>query len=105
MLAFNKSDVDLGERIGGKNMGNLKFDKENIALLVMDRTNDFISEGGKLWDRLKTVAEANDCVPHILQVLNAARKAELRVFYALHRRYRQGDYETWMYIAPVQKAA
>jgi len=39
------------------------------------------------------------------QVLIAARKAELRVFYALHRRYRPGDYETWKYIAPVQKAA
>jgi nicotinamidase-related amidase len=41
----------------------------------------------------------------MLQVLNAARKSGLRVFYALHRRYRPGDYETWKYIAPVQKAA
>ena len=32
-------------------------------------------------------------------------KAKLRVFYGLHRRYRTGDYETWKYIAPVQKAA
>ena len=32
-------------------------------------------------------------------------KAKLRVFYALHRRYRPGDYETWKYIAPIQKAA
>jgi len=30
----------------------------------------------------------------MLQVLNAARKAKLRVFYALHHRYRPGDYET-----------
>src|SRR5215510_9145349 len=86
-------------------MARLKFDKEFTALLVIDPYNDFISEGGKLWDRLKTVAQANDCVPHMLQVLNAARKAELRVVYALHRRYRPGDYETWKYIAPVQKAA
>jgi ureidoacrylate peracid hydrolase len=35
----------------------------------------------------------------------AARKAGLRVFYALHRRYRPGDYETWKSIAPVQKSA
>ena len=41
----------------------------------------------------------------MLQILNAARKAQLRVFYALHRRYRLGDYETWKYIAPIQKAA
>src|SRR4030095_8475154 len=41
----------------------------------------------------------------MLQVLGAARKAKLRVFYAMHRRYRPGDYETWKYIAPVQRAA
>jgi len=40
----------------------------------------------------------------MLQVLNATRKAQLRVFYAMHHRYRPGDYETWKYIAPIQKA-
>jgi ureidoacrylate peracid hydrolase len=73
--------------------------------LVIDPYNDFISEGGKVWNRLKGVAEANNCVPHMMQVLDAARKAELRVSYALHRRYRPGDYESWKYIAPIQKAA
>jgi ureidoacrylate peracid hydrolase len=86
-------------------MASLKFEKEITALLVIDPYNDFISEGGKVWDRLKTVAEANDCIPHMLQVLNTARKAGFRVFYALHHRYRPGDYETWKYIAPIQKAA
>jgi nicotinamidase-related amidase len=41
----------------------------------------------------------------MLQLLTAARKAKLRVFYAMHHRYRPGDYATWKYIAPVQKAA
>ena len=86
-------------------MTNLKFEKEITALLVIDPYNDFISEGGKIWNRLKAVAESNGCVPHMMQVLDAARKAKLRVFYALHRRYRPGDYETWRYIAPIQKAA
>jgi ureidoacrylate peracid hydrolase len=81
------------------------FDKQITALLVIDPYNDFLSEGGKVWGRLKSVAEANNCVPHMLQVLNAARNAQLRVFYALHHLYRPGDYETWKYIAPVQKAA
>ncbi len=40
----------------------------------------------------------------MVQVLHAARQAKLCVFYALHRRYRPGDYETWKYMAPVQKA-
>src|SRR5438552_3347946 len=86
-------------------MAKVTYDKEITALLVIDPYNDFISEGGKVWDRLKTVAEANDCVPHMLQVLNAARKAGLCVFYALHHRYRPGDYESWKYIAPIQKVA
>ena len=86
-------------------MASVKYEKEITALLVIDPYNDFISEGGKVWDRLKGVAEANKCVPHMVQVLDAARKAELRVFYALHHRYRPGDYETWKYIAPIQKAA
>jgi len=86
-------------------MTNLKFEKQITALIVIDPYNDFISEGGKIWNSLKAVAESNGCVPHMLQVLNAARRAELRIFYALHHRYRQGDYETWKYIAPIQKAA
>jgi len=51
-------------------------EKEIAALVVIDPYNDFISEGGKVWDRLKGVAEANQCVAHMLQVLNAARKAD-----------------------------
>ncbi|MGZ6154580.1 MAG: isochorismatase family cysteine hydrolase [Gemmatimonadaceae bacterium] len=86
-------------------MSQLTLEAGVTALVVIDPYNDFISEGGKVWDRLRGVAEANNCVPHMLQVLNAARKAQLRVFYALHRRYRPGDYETWTHIAPVQKAA
>jgi nicotinamidase-related amidase len=86
-------------------MATLTYDKQATALVVIDPYNDFISEGGKVWGRLKSVAEANGCVSHMAQVLNAARKARLRIFYALHRRYRPGDYETWKYVAPVQKAA
>src|SRR2546428_2987582 len=86
-------------------MAKVTSEKDITALLVIDPYNDFISEGGKVWDRLKDVAEANQCIPHMMQVLDAARKADISVFYALHRRYRPGDYETWKYIAPIQKAA
>ena len=86
-------------------MSEVTYGREKTALVVIDPYNDFISEGGKVWDRIKTVAEANNCVPNMLAVLNAARKAELRVFYAMHHRYRPGDYDTWKFIAPIQKAA
>jgi enoyl-CoA hydratase/carnithine racemase len=60
------------------------YDKQLTALLVIDPYNDFISEGGKVWDRLKAVAEANGCVPHRhimnLQLAAAALAAGLFVF-------------------------
>jgi ureidoacrylate peracid hydrolase len=86
-------------------MADVTFERETTAVLVIDPYNDFISEGGKIWDRISAVAQANGCVPHMSQVLNAARNAGLRVFYALHHRFRPGDYETWKYIAPIQKVA
>jgi len=81
----------------------LTYEKEITTLLVIDPYNDFISEGGKIWNHIRGVAEANNCVSHMQHVLHAARKAKLRIFYAMHRRYRPGDYETWKYIAPIQK--
>jgi nicotinamidase-related amidase len=86
-------------------MAQVSYDKRITALLVIDPFNDFISEGGKFWPRLKAVAEANGCVPNMLRVLQAARASGLRVFYAMHHRYRPGDFESWKYIAPIQKAS
>jgi nicotinamidase-related amidase len=86
-------------------MNDAKYAADSTALLMIDPYNDFVSAGGKIWPRISAVAEANHCVQHMLEVLQTARKSGLRVFYALHRRYRAGDYETWKYIAPIQKAA
>jgi len=43
-------------------MARVSYDKEITALLVIDPYNDFISEGGRIWDRIKDVAEGNNCV-------------------------------------------
>jgi hypothetical protein len=42
---------------GEATMPNVTYDKQLTALLVIDPYNDFISDGGKLWSRLKAVAE------------------------------------------------
>jgi ureidoacrylate peracid hydrolase len=90
----------MAAQIGGS-MASMTYEKNITAPIVIDPYNDFIAEGGKIWGRIKNVAEANNCVLHMPEVLNASRKAELRVFYSLHQRYGQGDYETWKYIAPI----
>src|SRR5262249_38288032 len=103
---FAKSIERRASNKGGRAiMGSVNFDKTSTAPLGIDPYNDFISEGGKIWSRLQAVADANHCVSHMLQALDAARTAGLLVFYALHRRYRPGDYETWKYLAPIQKRA
>ena len=56
-------------------MAKVTYEKEITALLVIDPYNDFISEGGKLWDRLKGVAEANNCVPHMSRATDAMESA------------------------------
>ena len=45
-------------------MAKETYNRQLTALLLIDPYNDFISEGGKIWDRIQAVAEANDCVPH-----------------------------------------
>lgn len=42
-------------------MARIAYAKEITALLVIDPYNDFISEGGKIWDRLKAVAFLTCC--------------------------------------------
>jgi ureidoacrylate peracid hydrolase len=95
----------MNDNQGGAAMNTPTSDKGITALLVIDPYNDFLSEGGKLWPRVKAVAEANNCVANMLEVMNVARNAKLQIFFAMHHRYRPGDYETWKYIAPIQKAA
>jgi nicotinamidase-related amidase len=86
-------------------MATVTHGQEVPALLVIDPYNDFISEGGKVWDRLRTVAEANDCVPHMLQVLNPAHGRRGSRSSMRCTADTAGDYETWRHVAPIQKAA
>ena len=86
-------------------MADVTYRRDATGLVVVDPYNDFISDGGKMWPRVREVVEANGCVPHMLQILTAARSAGMRIFFAPHHRWRPGDYETWNSLAPTQEAA
>jgi len=58
---------------------NAVYDPTRTALLVVDPYNDFLSEGGKLWPRLKEVAESRQLIPHLRETLAAARACEVRI--------------------------
>ena len=44
-------------------MNTPAYDKDITALLVVDPYNDFISEGGKIWPRIKAVAKRTTASP------------------------------------------
>ena len=76
-------------------MSEKTYDPADTALLVVDPYNDFMSEGGKLYDQIKDVADSVDMFGNLRKLIPAARSAGLKIFVLPHRSYREGDYENW----------
>lgn len=83
-------------------MVSVVYTPGNTGLVLIDPFNDFLSEGGKVWPRVKEVAEARGTLGHLRDLLIAARRAGIAVFYAPHRRWRPDDYQGWLHLAPTQ---
>src|ERR1700739_205244 len=80
------------------------YQKNNTALLFVDPYNDFLSEGGKIWPRIKDVAEQNGLLDNLRAITETVRAAGVRIFIAPHRRWEPGDYEDWAHPSPSQVA-
>jgi len=78
------------------------YKKTNTALLFVDPYNDFLSEGGKIWPRVKDVAEENGLLDNLRAITHAIREAGIQVFIVPHRRWEPGDYECWHHPNPTQ---
>ena len=73
-------------------------------MLLVDPYNDFLSEGGKLYDQAKPVAEATGTLRNLRQVLAAIRAAGIRIFYVPHHRALPTDFDGWDHPSPYQRA-
>lgn len=80
------------------------YDPARTALLFVDPYNDFLSEGGKLWPRVKDVAEQVGLIENLKAVLAAVRDRSIQVFIVPHHRWEPGDYERWKHVNPSQVA-
>lgn len=78
---------------------------DRAALLFIDPYNDFLSEGGKLWPQLASVAEKFDVLANLRAVSQAARDAGLRVFIVPHHRSQPSDFVGWDHPTPYQLAS
>jgi hypothetical protein len=81
------------------------YTKEHAALLIVDPYNDFMSEGGKLFERTKETAMAVGFYDNMRKLIPAARAAGLRVFILPHHRSVEGDYDNWLAVNPSQLTA
>ncbi|WP_327111471.1 cysteine hydrolase [Streptomyces sp. NBC_01341] len=78
------------------------YDPRHTAVLLVDPYNDFLSEGGKIWPRLKPLADEVGLLDHLRSVVSVARDTGALVTYVPHRRWEPGDYETWNHPNPTQ---
>ena len=63
------------------------YEKVRTALLFIDPYNDFLSEGGKLWPRVKDVANDVGLLDNLRAINSAVRRAGIKVFIVPHRRW------------------
>jgi nicotinamidase-related amidase len=75
----------------------VNYDISRTGLVLVDPYNDFLSDEGRLWPRLKEVAEYVGLREHLRELLTAVRVSGVQVFVAPHRAWRPGDYEGWKY--------
>src|SRR5262245_30790529 len=81
----------------------LLYEKDATALLFVDPYNDFLSEDGKAWPRIKSVAEANGLLDNLRRLDRAVRSAGMQVAIVPHRRWEPGDYDQWAHPNPSQR--
>jgi hypothetical protein len=70
----------------------VSYDPSTTAILLVDPYNDFLSEGGKLWPRVKAIAEEVRLLDHLRQVVSTARGQGFKIIFVPHRRWEAGDY-------------
>lgn len=77
---------------------------EHTALLVVDPYNDFMSEGGKLFNAIKETADASGMFGNLRKLLPKVRSAKIQVFIVPHHRSHAHEFDNWQHINMFQKA-
>ena len=84
-------------------MATTEYGRDTTALLVVDPYNDFLSEDGLVWPRLKEVAEEIHLLQNLRAVYASVRAVGIRIFIVPHRQWEPGDYESWQFVNPTQQ--
>lgn len=72
------------------------------ALLLIDPYNDFFSVDGAAWRLISTVAEDNNLVGNVSDILTASRNKGLVIAYSPHHRYHKDSHLERKFLSPAQ---
>jgi nicotinamidase-related amidase len=64
----------------------MSYDPATTAILLVDPYNDFLSDGGKLWPRVKEVADEVGLLGHLREVISSGRARGLKILFVPHHR-------------------
>lgn len=78
------------------------IDPKSTAVLIVDPQNDFLSEGGAVWDLVGGEVTRNQVVEKLSRIKQAAKDAQIPVFYSPHY-YTEGEYQSWKHLNVVEK--
>jgi len=81
------------------------YNPGRTGLLLVDPYNDFLAEGGKVWPRVKEVAEQVGLIDNLKAVVKTVREKSIRVFIVPYHRWEPGDYVKWRHPTPYQLAS
>jgi nicotinamidase-related amidase len=85
-------------------MSTTTYASDQTALLIVDPYNDFMSEGGKLYEAIKPTADASGVFENLRKLILVVRKVGIQVFIVPHHRPRPGDFNGWQHMTPFQQA-
>ncbi|MDP6402230.1 MAG: isochorismatase family cysteine hydrolase [SAR202 cluster bacterium] len=80
----------------------MSIDLKRTGLLIVDPQNDFLSDGGVVWDLVGAIVKENQVVPHLVQLLKAATDAGIPVVYSPHY-YTDNEFESWKHLNPIDQ--
>ena len=78
------------------------IDPKKTAVLIIDPQNDFLSEGGAVWDLVGSEVTRNQVVDRLDRIRQAAKEAQIPVFYSPHI-YSDAEYQSWKHLNFVDK--
>ncbi|MDA9451242.1 MULTISPECIES: isochorismatase family cysteine hydrolase [unclassified Bradyrhizobium] len=76
-------------------MAEKTYVADRTALLIVDPYNDFMTEGGKLYEAIKPTADASGMFDNLRKIIPRVRSSKIKVFIVPHHRSHPHDHDGW----------